>query len=95
MTKPLIDQAVDRFLAWKLPEDFSPDCGISFTKPNHPTSWPIGTNLLDAIQAKGMLQHVALPMLARLAELEAAIREALDAPPGIRVTVILGNALNK
>ena len=27
MNKPLIDQMVDRFLGWKLPEDFNPDDG--------------------------------------------------------------------
>ena len=53
---------VDRFLAWKLPADFSPDCGISF-KQNHPELGknkyqPSGTNLFDANQARAMLEHV-------------------------------------
>ena len=70
MDRPLIDQAVDRFLAWKLPSDFSPDCGISFNRTylNHLQQLteyaPIGTNLLNAIQAKAMLEHVAAPLLA-------------------------------
>jgi hypothetical protein len=37
MTRPLIDQAVDRFLGWKLPVDFSPDASDS----NRPFSIPI------------------------------------------------------
>lgn len=52
------DEMVSRFLTWRLPDDFAPDCGVSFTKPNHPTSWPVGTNLLTAIQARQMLEYV-------------------------------------
>lgn len=26
-----LDAAVDRFLGWRLPDDFSPDCGVSFS----------------------------------------------------------------
>ena len=65
MSKKLIDMLVNRFLMWKLPENFSPDCGISF-KPSTPysgdefgnSSWPIGTNLLTADQAKQMLEYI-------------------------------------
>ena len=59
MEKNLIDKMVDRFLCWKLPEDFAPDCGISFS-PTHgfgTPHWPIGTNLLTAEQAKQMFEH--------------------------------------
>jgi hypothetical protein len=49
---------VDRFLAWKLPEDFNPDCGITFKALAHPHSWPTGTNLMTATQATAMLEHV-------------------------------------
>lgn len=58
MEKTTIDKMVDRFLSWKLPEDFAPDCGISFTPPNTAHSWPIGTNLLTAEQAKKMIEHI-------------------------------------
>ena len=27
-----IDRLVNKFLGWKLPNDFQPDCGISFDK---------------------------------------------------------------
>jgi hypothetical protein len=57
-TAAQLDAMVDRFLTWRLPDDFYPDCGISFTKLNHPNSWPVGTNLLTAEQAKAMLLHV-------------------------------------
>jgi hypothetical protein len=51
---------IGRFLSWRLPEGFSPDCFVSFDKERAKGngSWPIGTNLLDAEQAKAMLQHV-------------------------------------
>lgn len=62
----LVDQMVDRFLGWKLPQNFSPDAGIKFTKPEclyphieHPEHlWPTGTNLLDADQAKTMVRYL-------------------------------------
>jgi hypothetical protein len=70
MTKPLIDQAVDRFLGWKLPQDFAPDGGISFTPvPNH-IWFPTGTNLLTAIQAKAMLEYAAAPLIGEFEKLE-------------------------
>jgi hypothetical protein len=54
-----IDEMVNRFLAWKLPADFSPDGGVSFSTFYEPDSphWPTGTNLLTAQQAKGMFTH--------------------------------------
>jgi hypothetical protein len=57
------DAMVSRFLGWKLPSDFAPDCGISFDgrkddEWNKNLTWPIGTNLFTANQAKAMLEHV-------------------------------------
>lgn len=60
------EEMVNRFLCWKLPEDFSPDNGISFKKEsdyNHPqfgrTKFePMGTNLFNAQQARAMLEHI-------------------------------------
>ncbi len=49
------ESMVGRFLGWKLPKDFSPDGGISFSES---AWWPSGTNLLHAGQAKQMLKHV-------------------------------------
>ena len=75
----LIGQAVDRFLRWKLPEDFAPDGGISFDphRLGSPRLSPTGTNLLNAIQAEAMLEHVAAPLLARIAELEEILLHAV------------------
>ena len=44
-----------RFLSWQLPNDFSPDNGISFSAGAH---WPSGTNLFNAHQVEMMLEHV-------------------------------------
>ena len=53
-------EMVDRFLCWKLPVDFHPDAGITFTPPFHDVraSWPMGTNLFTATQARMMLTHI-------------------------------------
>ena len=64
MEKKLIGKMVDRFLCWKLPKDFAPDCGISFDGRNDDEwnknkTWPVGTNLLTADQARQMFEHVA------------------------------------
>lgn len=56
-----LDRAVSRFLSWPLPRDFAPDAGVTFN-PGHVTHgsplWPTGTNLLNAIQAREMIQRV-------------------------------------
>jgi len=56
-----ISNMVDRFLSWKLPSDFMPDCGIKFDSESlkqWPDAWPTGTNLLNAIQAKEMIEYI-------------------------------------
>lgn len=59
-----IKQMVDRFLMWRLPEDFNPDGGITFNKTfNELTAYPmkhqpVGTNLLDAMQADAMVRYM-------------------------------------
>ena len=55
-----VDEMVNRFLSWKLPSDFSPDCGIAFNAykyANHKFE-PIGTNLFTAQQAKAMIEYM-------------------------------------
>ena len=80
----LIKRAAERFLCWKLPVPFSPDNGISFTPPTNPDWWPVGTNLLDADQAKAMFEHCLAPQAApadeidRLKNEEQALRKALE-----------------
>jgi hypothetical protein len=49
---------VNRFLSWRLPDDFGPDAGILFRRPENKALWPVGTNLLTATQAEEMLKHV-------------------------------------
>lgn len=60
MTEDQIRHMVSRFLGWKLPENFRPDAGISYTRQGFPASYPgpSGTNLLDATQADAMVRHM-------------------------------------
>ena len=57
-------QITDRFLGLKLPEDFSPDAGISFKRDfNEGTKYPMkheptGTNLFDYFQAEKMVRYI-------------------------------------
>ncbi len=64
MDEDQIKHMVNRFLSWKLPEDFSPDGGISFEKiagasgPHPFKREPVGTNLLTYDQADTMVRHM-------------------------------------
>jgi hypothetical protein len=64
LTDAEIKQMVERFLSWKLPEDFHPDAGIRFQPIyNRGTSCearhePTGTNLFNAAQAEAMIRHM-------------------------------------
>ena len=64
MTDEQIKHMVNRFLGWKLPENFAPDAGISFVRDyNVGTPWPmkhepVGTNLFDAQQAEAMVRYM-------------------------------------
>lgn len=63
MTEQQIAEMVNRFLGWKLPKDFAPDAGISFNPTrqdsyDEPGSWPVGTNLFTADQARAMVLHM-------------------------------------
>lgn len=64
MNDAQIKHMAERFLAWKLPENFNPDAGINF-KPtfnehtDHPMRHePTGTNLFDYGQATAMIRHM-------------------------------------
>ena len=60
----ILPHIVARFLTWKLPADFQPDAGISFSPiynagtPYEARHEPSGTNLLNAEQAFAMFRHV-------------------------------------
>lgn len=64
MSEEQIKYMVSRFLGWRLPENFSPDAGISFKAAfnehtaNPMKHEPVGTNLFDAEQAAVMVRHM-------------------------------------
>ncbi len=69
MNDAQIKHMVDRFLAWRLPEDFRPDGGIHFDAdaakkldPRNLRYEPNGTNLFDARQAEAMVRHMVAGM---------------------------------
>lgn len=86
MTEAQIKHMVDRFLTWRLPESFSPDAGISFTRFGNPgtaieyENKPIGTNLLTAIEADAMVRHMLDGMPRQSSE--ALIAELQESCPG-------------
>jgi len=69
MTDEQIKHMTERFLQWKLPENFNPDAGISFD-PEYNKEWnakhgrppdrhePVGTNLLGYDEAEAMVRHM-------------------------------------
>lgn len=65
MTEVQIKYMAERFLGWKLPDDFSPDSGISFKRvfnehlPTPMKNEPSGTNLFDYNQALAMVRYMA------------------------------------
>ena len=63
MTDEQIKHMANRFLGWRLPEDFHPDAGISFkpsfeNEPMRTNHWPVGTNLFTATQAEAMVRYL-------------------------------------
>lgn len=80
MTEEQIKYMANRFLGWKLPHDFDPDCGISFdpiANKGHEFERrrePIGTNLFTAIQAEAMVRFMAEGLPAVECTYESATR---------------------
>lgn len=64
ITDKQIKHMVERFLGWRLPENFNPDAGISFKREfNEHTAHPMkheptGTNLFDYAQAEDMVRYM-------------------------------------
>lgn len=63
-----IRRIANRFLSWKLPKDFNPDCGIQFDAdaakkidPRNHRYEPLGTHLLTATQAQEMVRFIIQP----------------------------------
>jgi hypothetical protein len=83
MTEEQIKHMVQRFLGWKLPENFSPDCGIQFDadsakkmNPSNSRYEPGGTNLFDATQAEAMVRYMLEGMPeASPASIEARLQQ--------------------
>jgi hypothetical protein len=69
LTDAQVKHLVDRFLSWRLPEDFAPDEGVKFDPdgaikldPRNHRYEPRGTNLFNADQAKAMVLHMLAEM---------------------------------
>ena len=83
-----VEYMVQRFLSWKLPENFNPDAGISFNPtfndhlPVPMKHNPTGTNLFDCTQAKAMVEHMleGLPTAEALAAKDAQWQPIETAP---------------
>lgn len=72
---PVTPDMVDRFLTWPLP--FSVCADLCAT---HQSDGRTGTNLLTALEARAMLEHVlAVPEGLRTSNTEAALRARFDA----------------
>lgn len=84
MTEDQIKHMVNRFLSWRLPENFNPDAGISFKATfNEHTSHPMrheptGTNLFDFTQATAMVRHMIEGISSPDIDALARVREALE-----------------
>ena len=91
--KEAVKKMVDRFLGWKLPEDFNPDGGISFEKTSGIYRYeriPVGTNLFTATQAEEMVRYILGDTIASAVEArEREISEAVDIV-GIDCGCVLG-----
>lgn len=92
--KKQMDAMVNRFLMWKLPPTFGPDCFVSFDreKAKANQSWPVGTNLLGADEARAMLEHVLdvtfIPDWSLLEGAQGSLREHMRA---IRLLIAAGH----
>lgn len=84
MTEAQIKHLVDRFLNWRLPRDFNPDAGISYSAPVRSiagpsdSDMPSGTNLFDASQAREMVLHMIEGLPVTPAEPAMSDKEAVD-----------------
>jgi hypothetical protein len=84
MTNEQIKHMVDRFLGWKLPENFNPDGGLYFEPygnlgtPREYRREPVGTNLFDATQAEAMVRYMlnGLPAATEGASIEWPMPDA-------------------
>ena len=59
MTEDQIKHMAERFLTWRLPENFNPDGGIKFDPAYRSPHGPSGTNLFGYTEAVDMVSHMA------------------------------------
>jgi hypothetical protein len=85
MTDDQIKHMVERFLGWRLPENFAPDGGISFKatfnddQPFGPMKHkPSGTNLFDSTQAAEMVRYMIRGMPTEAASDPATLTIEVD-----------------
>lgn len=80
-SQPDITEMVNRFLGWRLPEDFYPDCFVNFEseRAKRRGSWPMGTNLFHAGQAKAMIEHMLAGALEANADSDQVVDESVAA----------------
>lgn len=80
-TEDQIRHMVDRFLGWRVPSNFNPDAGITYTPARQLPGIdrrPSGTNLLDATQAEAMLRYIVDGMLSPHSRPESAATPPTD-----------------
>lgn len=58
MNEDQIKHMVNKFLSWKLPQDFNPDGGVTFDKKYVSPHGPTGTNLFTYTQAEQMVRSM-------------------------------------
>lgn len=103
MTNDQIKYMTNRFLMWRLPDDFAPDNGVSFK--GHAQHWPVGTNLLTATQAEAMVRFMvdgmeipttkwASPALDRAYREVEKLRDQISQPSESGIDVALRDALD-
>jgi hypothetical protein len=100
MTKDQIKHMVDRFLGWKLPEHFRPDCGIHFDAmaakkmdPRNHKYEPVGTNLFSADQAETMVCYMIDGMPSVAPTRDEQITRILDQLKGVVGTFLQGDGV--
>lgn len=87
MSAELTKALVDRFLAWKLPASVCSDTCVTDRNYGFPRS---GTNLLDADEARQMVEHLFAGGLGDfIEECEAEIDDCLPTKLGEKLTAII------
>ncbi len=85
-----IEHMVQRFLRWRLPENFNPDGGIIFSHTSGGrTNQPVGTNLFDYQQAKAMVIHMLEGLPDEQADTIATLRKQVSEHKRLKNQLVL------